>query len=97
MTTNYYPAPVPAPGLKPLTGDALNRASADYWRLRAMCYERQPLAATDHILWLLVTMFTFGLGIIPWMIKAGKGRQVLRPGALLPPWPPPGYYIPAGQ
>jgi len=93
----YLPPPRSTEGLRPLIGQDFQTASMHYWQARNACYMKVGLNATEHLLWLLVTLITLGLGIIPWIIFASKGKVVMRPGAVLPPWPPSGYYIPTQQ
>jgi hypothetical protein len=37
---------------------------------------REPLTTSQHLLWLVVTVFTFGVGGILWAGKAARGNQV---------------------
>ena len=36
---------------------------------------REPLTTNQHILWLLVTVFTGGLGGIGWFVRARTGNR----------------------
>lgn len=92
----FYPQYAPNPGsqLQPLTGEQRAAAWRDYQQACKVAYFKGPHPATFHILWLLVTVFTFGLGAIPWIILAIQGVPTLRPGMYAPQWPPPGYYLP---
>jgi hypothetical protein len=49
---------------------------------------RVPLTAAQHILHLLLTVFTAGLWAVVWIIRAVQGNQpwIWEPA---PPWPPP--------
>lgn len=66
--------------------------AAQYWAMkRRHDGYRAPLTASQHILWLLITVFTAGLGAIGWIIAAIHGRHVPGdPTAPVPVWPPPG-------
>ena len=55
---------------------------------------REPLTTNQHILYLLVTVFTFGLGGIIWAWQAVAGNQVLEVAPPSEYWQPPGSIPP---
>lgn len=91
----FYPQHQQQPPLIPLRIGSLeyDKAWRDYQAAAAHAWTKGPLTTNQHILWLLVTVFTFGLGGIGWIFAAVSGNRVVRPGAYAPPWPPPGYYV----
>lgn len=42
---------------------------------QAVPHIRTPLTTSQHILWLLVTVFTGGLGLIPWIYLSIRGNR----------------------
>jgi hypothetical protein len=68
--------------------------AAQYWAMkRKHDGYREPLSPAQHILHLLLTVFTCGLWGIVWIIRASRGNRV--PGdatAPIPAWPPPGRH-----
>lgn len=67
--------------------------AAQYWAMkRRHDGGREPLSASQHILHLLLTVVTFGLWAIVWIVRAVQGNRVPGdPSAPVPTWPPPGY------
>ena len=67
--------------------------AAQYWAMKHRREGgRQPLTTNQHILYLLLTVFTFGLGGILWAVRAAHGNYVPPdPTAPVPVWPPPGH------
>ena len=67
--------------------------AAQYWAMkRRRDGGRGPLQPGQHILHLLLTIFTFGLWGIVWFIRANQGNRVPGdPTAPVPVWPPPGH------
>ncbi len=67
--------------------------AAQYWAMRRQRDGyTQPLSTGQHILHLLLTVFTAGLWLPVWIIRAARGNRV--PGdplAPMPAWPPPGH------
>jgi hypothetical protein len=67
--------------------------AAQYWAMRRKHDGyKAPLATSQHILHLLLTVFTGGLWGIVWIVLAARGNRV--PGdplAPMPVWPPPGH------
>jgi hypothetical protein len=67
--------------------------AAQYWEMKRKRFGgREPLTASQHILHLLLTVFTCGLWGIVWIIRASQGNRVPPdPSAPVPVWPPPGH------
>lgn len=65
--------------------------AAQYWQAkRRHDGYREPLRTNQHILHLLLTVFTGGLWAIVWIILGIRGNQVPPdPSAPVPVWPPP--------
>lgn len=74
----------PPPGWTPEQWKAANAA---YWRACAEASRRVPLTTNQHILHLLLTVFTGGLWSAVWITRAVQGNRVADP-ALMPSWPP---------
>jgi len=56
---------------------------------------REPLSPNQHILHLLLSVFTLGLWVPVWIIRAVQGNRVpADPSAPMPEWPPPGFKLP---
>jgi hypothetical protein len=76
-------------------------AAAAYWAAvhrrtgyTATNSTRPGLTTEQHIFWLLVTVFTGGLGIIGWIYAAARSTRTATttaadPSAPMPEWPPP--------
>lgn len=66
--------------------------AAQYWAMRrAREGYRAPPGTSQHILYLLLTVFTGGLFLPVWIVLAIMGRRVPGdPRAPMPVWPPPG-------
>lgn len=64
--------------------------AAQYWAMkRKRLGGREPLRTNQHILHLLLTVFTCGLWLPVWIILAVRGNQVPPdPAAPMPVWPP---------
>ena len=73
--------------------------AAQYWAMRRRRDGyTAPLTAGQHILHLLLTVFTGGLWAPVWIIRASRGNRVPGdPGAPVPVWPPPGITAPTGR
>lgn len=67
--------------------------AAQFWAMKQRRFGgREPLRSGQHILHLLLTVFTGGLWGIVWIIRAAQGNRVPPdPGAPVPVWPPPGH------
>lgn len=68
--------------------------AAQYWAMkkRREGGGRESLRPAQHILHLLLTIFTFGLWGIVWIIRAIQGNRIPPdPSAPVPVWPPPGF------
>ena len=56
------------------------RALADRWMDHAEAHPRVPLTAAQHILHLLLTVFTAGLWAPVWLVRAWRGNPAPRRG-----------------
>ena len=52
--------------------------AARYMQARAVPVQRVPLTASQHILHLLLTVFTAGLWLPVWIVRAAQGNRVAR-------------------
>ena len=93
-TRTRVPGSSPEPGWTMAQHEA---ATAAYWaavhrRTGYTATNRPGLTTSQNIFYLLLTVFTFGLGAIVWIAAARRTDQTVTPAdpsAPMPVWPPP--------